>query len=244
MKLLVSDYDRTLKIDDKISKENRDAIQKFSQMGNLFCVNSGRSYLHLIDNFKLQDFDCDYVITGSGSQIFKQGGALLHEARMQHEDVEKLISLIRDSNALLMQMSTPSQWEVARRHEPTWHTLEMGFDLSAINTMSARFDDVQDAEAFCEKVNSLTNLNAFSNRFSVDVAPKGVSKATAITTLANILNIQSDAIYTIGDSPNDYDMIVDFGGSCVAVSHPSIVAVSKNVYEDVAAQIEAILENN
>ena len=43
MKLLATDYDGTLKYQDHVTKEDRDAIIRWKEAGNLFVIDTGRS---------------------------------------------------------------------------------------------------------------------------------------------------------------------------------------------------------
>ena len=48
MKVLASDFDLTLYVEDKeIVKKNIAAISKFMKYGNIFCIITGRSYSNI-----------------------------------------------------------------------------------------------------------------------------------------------------------------------------------------------------
>lgn len=242
MMLLVSDYDRTLKIDDQISQNNREAIAKFRALGHKFCINSGRSYHFLMQNLKIQNFDdYDYIITGSGSQIVDRNGCFIDQEIMDKNEAVRLIETIQKQDVMLIQLTSEKLWKSIKVDDLEWKHATDGFDLHRINSISTRFSEEEPASRFAQIINNDFKLNAFANKFSVDVAPVGISKATAVSKLGNHIEVDYDAIHTIGDSLNDLEMIQEYNGYCVKVSHPKVVEVSKKMYEDVAACIEDLI---
>lgn len=239
--ILISDYDRTLKINDIISDYDRLMIEKFERDGHIFCVNSGRSYHHLQQNFTLQNFTAQITITGSGSQCHDSQSHTIFESRMLRNHALNLLQLILSSNAITYQIATNDIWVHARRDDPKWSVLKEQVDLDAVNSMSAKFNTLDDAQRFCESVNALKEVCAYQNGLNVDIAPYGVSKASGIYNLAKHLDISKKEIFTIGDSLNDIEMIREFNGFCVTVSHPEIKEISSKEFDSVGDCIAYLL---
>lgn len=242
--ILISDYDRTLKIDDMISDYDRLMIREFENKGHIFCVNSGRSYHHLQQNFNLQNFKAQITITGSGSQCHDSKGQTLFQQCMLKTHVLNLLNFIMVSGAITYQIASNDIWVHARREDPRWSTLKNEVNLEAVNSMSAKFNTLEDAQGFCRRVNGLHEVSAYQNGLNVDIAPYGVSKATGIYTMAQLLDIPKKDIYTIGDSLNDLEMIKEFSGFCVKVSHPEIKKVSSKEFDSVGDCIAYLLETS
>lgn len=241
--MLVSDYDRTLMIDRKLPQQNREALVAFKKGKHLFVINSGRSYHHLKENMDENKLQCDYTITGSGSQIHDSLGNLLYEKVMEKAHVLWVVEKIVCSECTSFQLSSSTHWHrFSKDKEDCWDlSLVKGLDLSSINTLAARFASETNAEQFAHILNQNPHVAAYSNRFSVDIVDAKISKATGIKELVSLLNYH-DPVHVIGDSFNDYQMIQDFNGYCVAVSDARIQKIAQKQYKDVAACIYDIMK--
>lgn len=242
--ILVSDYDRTLKINDEVSPYDREMIEAFELAGHTFCVNSGRSYHHLMENFEIHGFKSKYTITGSGSQSHDWQGNSLFKYHMPQSTVLKISAMILGSSALSYQISTPQKWVFSRRNDVKWSKLIEFINTETVNSMSAKFENADNARLFCKEVNALENCSAYQNGVNVDIAPYRVSKATGIRNLIDNLGIKENEVYTIGDSLNDLEMIREFKGFCVEVSHPKILEVSQGVFTSVGACINYLMKTH
>lgn len=240
--ILVCDYDRTLRIDDAISQRNREAIDTFKKEGHIFVVNSGRTHQHLqveLDNKNLQ---CDYTITGSGSQVRDSKGNILVNIIMKSDHVKMILDEIFKANSISLQVCCMDLWiHKLRVNESVWDHSILEYDPEKVNAISTRFATHEEADLFSERLNATGLISAYSNGFNVDMTSKHVSKATGISDLAKYLESNHE-IHVIGDSYNDYDMIKAYNGYCVAVSDPRIVEVASRQFEDVASCIDWILK--
>lgn len=93
MKLIASDFDGTIFIDEKIKTEDIKAIRDFQAKGNLFGIVTGRSYhslLLLIEGKIVPDF----VIANNGSHIFVKNGKKMSEILKYSLDKDKLRDVI------------------------------------------------------------------------------------------------------------------------------------------------------
>jgi hydroxymethylpyrimidine pyrophosphatase-like HAD family hydrolase len=81
----------------------------------------------------------------------------------------------------------------------------------------------------------------------IEVAARGVSKASGIATLTNALGISSGAVMACGDMPNDLPMLAWAGRSVAPSSaHPAVLAVVDVITTDcdsdgIAIAIEDLL---
>ena len=93
MKLIASDFDGTIFIDEKIKTEDIKAIRDFQAKGNLFGLVTGRSYhslLVLIEGKLAPDF----VIANNGSHVFVKDGKNMTEILKYSLDQDKLRDVI------------------------------------------------------------------------------------------------------------------------------------------------------
>ena len=71
MKVLVSDYDRTLYRDDEEIKLNVESINKFIKNNNIFIIATGRSELDIKTVIKKYNINYNYLIVNHGASIIK-----------------------------------------------------------------------------------------------------------------------------------------------------------------------------
>lgn len=210
MKLIVSDYDRTLKVDNVISLKDREAIANFIINGNQFAINSGRSIQFLKQSLKELQFTCRYLIAGSGSQIY-QNNQLIIQHIIQQEYIDEVFPYLLQCNATLVQVFNTEKWTSHRfENGKLSHFCELEIPKGSVNGMGVRFNDVNQAQVVADYINNHYQLSAYANMYSVDIVAKGVSKSTGIYDLLSILSV--DEVITVGDSLNDLSMIADFDG--------------------------------
>ena len=74
MKVLGSDFDNTIFfLNDPIqTKINVDAINKFREQGNIFCLITGRTFMETKDIVNELNLSFDYLACGDGAMIFNR----------------------------------------------------------------------------------------------------------------------------------------------------------------------------
>lgn len=94
VKLVAVDLDGTfLSSKRKVSKENKEAIEKIQEMGILFVTNSGRTYdgvRHVLDGANII---CESICM-NGASIYNKEGKLLEAHYMAKEDVLDIVASI------------------------------------------------------------------------------------------------------------------------------------------------------
>ncbi len=93
MKLIASDFDGTIFIDEKIKTEDIEAIRDFQAKGNLFGLVTGRSYHSLLVLIEGK-IDPDFVIANNGSHIFVKNGKEMTEILKYSLDKDKVRDVI------------------------------------------------------------------------------------------------------------------------------------------------------
>lgn len=61
-KLLISDYDQTFYLNDEDIEKNKIYVNKFIDLGNLFAIATGRSYLDFYNKLDIYKFNYNYAI--------------------------------------------------------------------------------------------------------------------------------------------------------------------------------------
>lgn len=86
------------------------------------------------------------------------------------------------------------------------------------------------------------DIVAFSNLRHVDIAARGLSKATGIEYIANRHGIDANDIYCMGDSFNDLPMLKRYHGFTLPEAHQTIKENVRGVFETVGDALTQILK--
>lgn len=219
--LIASDFDKTLTPPfDEISAENREAIHRFRKEGGIFSIVSGRCLPHakrVFIGFMKGEFDylilCNGALAFDGEKIIFQYYASskgLHEL-LNHADefgVNDILYLSEDDQYLI---------DVDGSHETdplNYVNKNLVPKCDSFNQFTIIF---KSGEEYVSKMQKLLPFleqwfNVYRSHANADVCPKGISKTSGINKLADILGIETDKIYTVGDGYNDIPMIEAFHG--------------------------------
>ena len=102
MKLLASDFDGTLAINNCVPEENYKAIEQLRKQGHHFVVVTGRSEMSVIDNMHPM---FDYILAASGSYIVNHLGNVIYRCLLTKDQVMQMISIAQKSNACSYEIS-------------------------------------------------------------------------------------------------------------------------------------------
>ncbi len=192
MKLLVSDYDKTIEIErifrkPYIPKGTIPRIRKFMSEGNMFMIATSRPYNSIIEEIYEHDIPYDFVSTLNGSIIHDNDGNVLYSKEMMKLDIENLyktfkciekIELIknkdRDLYYIFKTKLFTSSKELIERLEKNGFNVQSWF------------------------MNTYNIVHGYSN------------KIDSIKFLQKELEISNNDIITIGDSSDDLQMIKDY----------------------------------
>jgi Cof subfamily protein (haloacid dehalogenase superfamily) len=119
-----------------------------------------------------------------------------------------------------------------------------------VTKLLARSDDMDPDEMLArvrEVVGDLVEVTHSSTRGLMEISASGVSKAVALSRLADELGVAADEVVAFGDMPNDLPML-GWAGHAVAVAnaHPEVLAAADEVTrsndeDGVAVVIERLL---
>ncbi len=118
-KLLVSDYDMTLKVlydfkNDFIIKANIEAIKELMSDGNIFMLNTGRDYNSIKEEVIKNHIPYNYLACNDGTILLDEHDGLVHfyDIQTKEYDYELLYNLLKDEglrpHAILGCMCTES----------------------------------------------------------------------------------------------------------------------------------------
>ena len=227
-KILVSDLDGTLIQKNDISQSDREKIEKFTKLGNIFVIATGRNYYDFMRADRYFNIPYEYLILNGGSLILnKEKNIILSEIIDSDQIVAEIITSLKKINArntLIYVSHEKSAVNMAYPWEPV-------FIADKVNSICLDFRD--DFDENIDKVYDLLNKNKtysiIKNGKYIDILPLGHSKEKSITTLLEYLNIDVEALYTVGDDWNDISMLEMTNNSYAIISHKEeVMQAAKN----------------
>ena len=99
MKVLASDFDNTLFVEEEISfEENIKSIREFMLMGNIFIIITGRSYTDLKQMLNKYKIPYNYLFCEDGARIYNNMDLCIDEVKINHEKVENILEILENYN--------------------------------------------------------------------------------------------------------------------------------------------------
>lgn len=226
--ILVSDYDRTIYLDDKTTKDNIAAINRF-RLDNIFVLATGRSYEDFLLAKKEYNIGADYYLLNYGTQILDHNMDLLAKTVLTKDEINQIETFFADKNAHIRYCSALKNDDTKDKD-----IFKIIVDYKDYNEL------LSDYNQFTELYNH--HIFALKNHCSLEILSNNMSKATAIKIIAQKENYNQ--IYVIGDSENDLDMIKEYHGYCVENATEEVKQVSTKIYKNVSSLINELLEEN
>lgn len=221
-KIIISDFDDTIYVNQKIEKEIVELVHKFREEGNLLIIASGSSYPSLISKIGNSGLEYDYLICDHGCNIIKDD-KLIYYKLIDNDIVEELIrdyELEKGENNFIISMDKGNA----------------DFDNKEISKIHISFtnkgDDFKVREKLINKYNNKINVYCLVNYYnSIEIINGECSKLNAIQKIIDTEKIESNNIYTIGDGYSDIEMVKKYNGYCVKKSVDELKNVSSKVYD-------------
>lgn len=237
MKLLVSDYDYTIKpyeknpniLEKNIFKKNIESINKFQENGNKFVIATGRNTSSIKEETKNFGINYDYLIAYNGRVIVDKNDNLIYANYIDDELLQSLYNSGRIQDYILFD-----------EYESTERKKNLIYIKAKLNTyknvkelikfLKMKYPDIKIDYTY------LLNMLLIRNNFN---------KYLGIEKLLELENIGVDRnnIYTVGDETNDIEMINEFNGTRMLVSNPALMFTTSNTTPTVKALIKRIEKN-
>lgn len=230
-KILISDYDQTLYLDDEDMEKNKVAIRNFREKGNIFVIATGRSYSHFHNVVDLYNFEYDYVIIDHGATILDKDDNVFTNFSIKNEIIDNIKNDLQLEKSLDGFCCSRLDAEVDFNHK----------DLTKINV---RYNSKEEAMTINKIIND--KYSNFVNSYyvtenSLEIISNEINKSKAIDILLKQLNLLRDNVYTIGDGYSDIEMIKDFKGYAMVNSVNELKNIVKKEYRSVSELINEIM---
>ncbi len=236
-KMLVSDYDGTLKSDLKNLMINIEAVKAFRKQGNLFTISTGRPY----DSIKMEcdryGIEYDFLNCCDGSVLFDSQDNLLFANKFSRADLIALAITFQGEESIkeINYYGTHGLVDVDRNKVGR----EDQDDIIMINLKLKLFKSIKDYITGFEKdYPNIKFAKAFNNVFIKDE----FYKSDGIQKLEEYLSgeVTRDNIITVGDALNDLKLLQEYDGFKMLTSYPCMYGKGLKTTREVHRLIKKI----
>ena len=231
MKLLVSDYDGTIKTYDnnpsKIEKyiffKNIKAINDFCN-DNKFVIATGRNTSSIYNETKKYNILYNYLISYNGRVIVDKNKDIINAQYIDNNFLQEL------NNINIKKLSLFNEFGEAKSDE---NLIYIYLTPNSIKSISNNLNEWR---------NKYPNLEiSYDFLFNSISIRKKCNKLLGIKELLKIENdIKNEDIVVVGDEMNDKDMIEYFNGYRMLISNPGLIFSTNNVVTSVHKLIKKV----
>ncbi|CAM4080160.1 HAD family hydrolase [Saccharibacillus endophyticus] len=226
-KLLALDMDGTLLNDDhQVSEETAKWIRRAIKEGFHVCLSTGRAAMHALPYAVELGLETP-MVTVNGSEVWKAPHELHFRALMDVELIRKMHALAEEYGVWFWAYTTERLYN--RDHWPEnleeqeW--LKFGYNTKDHDVLHHILLRLQDMGGLQITNSSMDNL---------EINPGGISKASGIQQVCDLLGITMEQVIAVGDSLNDIAAIqaaglgVAMGNAQEAVKELADITVAGN----------------
>ncbi|TVX87099.1 Cof-type HAD-IIB family hydrolase [Paenibacillus agilis] len=238
--LLALDMDGTLLDDDHVvSQETANAIAEAQQAGVTVMLSTGRAIQNALPYAEELGLNGPLIVV-NGSEIWRNPQELYMRYLLDRDAVQQMLNLSEKYDTWFWAYSTKAlynreKWS-GEVDQEDW--LKFGYYNEDVDVLSSILAELQ-AIGGLELTNSaLTNI---------EINPAGISKASGIRTVCELLGIEMSQVVAVGDSLNDLAVIqqaglgVAMGNAQDAVKQAADVVVASNNEHGVAEVIRRFI---
>lgn len=249
MKLMATDFDGTLFIDNKLSADTLLLIKKWQRAGNLFGIITGRDKLMITAKLRDYDLELDFFIGNNGAVIDDR-----LETPLSSADVREVVAGQFGSKAdHLLLFTEKEHLVIINRKASKFYTRDYGQlkkitveELGLVDSvaqLSFQFATNDEASVCAKQLNDHfgERLHAFPNNESVDVVRAGIDKAVGLSNYLLADPRVFEEIVVIGDGENDKELIQTFQGYSLEHASPVVKDLAKGIVGSVGELIELVM---
>ncbi len=253
MKIFASDYDGTLRCEELVAAQDKEAIQAWQREGNLFGIVTGRSMESMREEAKRNLLHADFYVGNNGGAVydsafreiktyyfpFMKAMDILHYIRN-----ERIISyVLNDGYYRAKKVIDPTREDKKYANTKTTLSEDEILNKRKIAQIVVSLDDEADGRRIADYINATFHnvACAYRNVNCVDITPYGISKATGLAYMIHHYQMKSEAVYTIGDSYNDIPMLSTYYGYAMENATNQVKSYAKDTAGSVNEAIRKVL---
>lgn len=205
MKVLVSDYDRTLYRNDEEIKLNVESINKFIKNNNIFIIATGRSELDIKTVIKKYNINYNYLIVNHGASIIKND-KVIYNVSIDNNIKNNILEILKNYKYSDLFVCTKENSR-ANITEPNLIKIHVTFNNKNMTSLIKKLLE--------DKYNKFVNIYFASQGSSLEIVPASVGKVIALDYLSELENFDKNLIYTVGDDISDKCMLEKYNGYAI-----------------------------
>lgn len=237
-KIIISDFDDTLYVNNKISDKDIKNINKFRSKGNLFVIATGSSYTSFLSKVGNSNLKYDYLIVNHGSTILKKDEIIFNEVLDVNtlKDIVKKYNLQDKNNYTLIKNTIGNFFSTAKEGLVTP-------DAENITKIHLEFND----KNYYDELNYLKSnykyaINIYEiSHNNLEIISSKASKLIAIEKVLNEEEVKPSNVYAIGDGHSDIEMIKKYNGYVMKNSVPELKKYCIKEVDSISDLIEDLL---
>lgn len=242
-KIIFLDIDGTILDTEKnIPEKAKEGIFSLKEKGHEVAIATGRGPFMFREI--REELDIHSYVSYNG-QIVVVDDELIHQYKFPLETIEKIINISKEHNHPIVYMAKDQMIGNVQYDERVAEAIgSLKMDHPQYDEHFYKKEPISQILLFCEEGEEKLYQERFPmlnfirwHRYSVDITPKGGSKASGIEKMLQYLNVPKENSYAFGDGLNDLEMLEAVGFSvAMGNGHPKAKKVAdyvtKHVDED------------
>ncbi len=232
-KLLASDVDGTLFVNNEVHTKSIEYLKEFRKNGHVLLLCTGRNLggvKHLINNF---DVEADGFVLCNGSVLLDKELNLIHSEEIEDNIIKRVFKECKDNNLYNFYFADSEYMHIIEGYNdnPMISAADITKDMQVkiikeedfySNTYTAntigvevKNKSIKDSKEKIEKLEAIIGdrTSLYRNQNFIDIAPKNCSKSEGIAKILHRYEVDEDNVYVIGDSWNDLSMFKNYKNS-------------------------------
>lgn len=229
MKILASDFDETIYYLDnnEQNKKNIEAINKFVEKGNIFCIVTGRNYTDLKELIEVNKIPYNYLVCEDGAKLFDKNDNCLATKKLSPKTIKELRKIL---NTLKCNYHLDNGYNETE-------------DETDVVKIVIKCTDEETKNKIVNQIKKKADVHIYASRFHVNIINKFVNKKYGLKKLIELENLDTTSLYTIGDNDNDYEMLQQFNGGVIKKHHKKLDSLNKKEYISIEKYIEELMKD-
>lgn len=235
-KIVFSDYDGTIYINEEDMDRNLSAIQNYRDLGGKFVITTGRSRTSVNSVLEKYNIPFDYIIGNNGAIIFDNNLEKIYEETIFKEISDKIIEYLNNKQNIEVLF-----------YDDEDKIKYYGQNLSKIRIRTLDYELARNIERDINNIfeNEVKAHAAFPNMYYenskhalIDIVSTKAGKEGGIKKILEMLNIGAEQAVTIGDGRNDIAMIKEYSGYSMETAEKEVKDVASKIFNTIADALD------
>jgi len=227
MKLLASDFDKTLYVDDiNILNKNIKLIHEFREKDNCFIIITGRQYSDIKPLLKRHHILYDYLICEDGAVIYDKNDNVIRKIFIDKQELVEMVSIIKKYKTTYLFDDGISFCK--KKEDPI--------------KVAISYQDKEQIKPLLEELKKL-NLYIYVSETWINITNREANKYDTIQWMIEYLNVDKKEVYSIGDGINDREMLKYLKGVMISSHHDSLQGLKLEKYDTLFEYVEELVKD-